>query len=101
MYALQAMHLFILFCFSSSIQLKIAQTMPECLTNCYVVNWCTGKGSVSVQEALQGRLASMLDLMQRTCQISWTVKEHKSLCAACFSGKKACKIKNMWVMDVH
>lgn len=93
MYALQAMHLFILFCFLSSIELKIAQMMPECLSNSYTVNWCTGKGSVSVQEALQGSLANMLDLMQHTCQISWAIKQHESLCAACFSRKKSMQDK--------
>lgn len=69
MYALQAMHLFVLFCFSSSIQLKIAQTMPECLSDFYIVNLCTGKGSVAVQETPQGSLAGMFDLMQCTSQI--------------------------------
>lgn len=106
MYALQAMHLFILFCFSSSIQLKIAQTIPEYLSNSYIVNGCTRKGSVAVQEALQGSLAGMLDLMQCTSQIFWALKQHRSLraaeaIAACLSGKKADKVKNVWAVEIN
>lgn len=61
MYALQAIHLLILFCFSGSMQLKIEQMMPEYQSDSNTVNWCTGKGSVAVQEALQGIFAGMLN----------------------------------------
>lgn len=65
--------------FLSCILLKIAQMISEYLDDSCRLNWCTGKGSVSVQEALKGRLNGMLDIMQLTRQIFWTLKQHRSL----------------------
>jgi len=73
--------------------------MPEYLSNSYIVSWCRGKGSAAVQDALQGSLAGMLDVIERTSQIFSALKQHRSLraaeaTAACFSGKKAHRKKS-------
>lgn len=65
--------------FLSCILLKIAQKISEYLNNSCRLNWCTGKGNVSVQEALKGRLNGILDIMQLTSQIFWNLKQHRSL----------------------